>query len=100
MEKHKRNEARAIGKPVMLQQEDRMEFAVVYISNGLLGAEIVKGRLESAGIPAMLKSEAQGVFPMTIDGMGQVEVLVAKEREQEARELLSQKGRAGERESG
>ena len=77
-----------------------MEFAVVYISNGLLGAEIVKGRLESAGIPAMLKSEAQGVFPMTIDGMGKVEVLVAKEHEEQARELLSQRGREGEGERG
>ncbi|MBI4790265.1 MAG: DUF2007 domain-containing protein [Chloroflexi bacterium] len=67
-----------------------MEFVTVYISNGPLGAELVKGRLESAGIPAMLKYESAGrVFGLTVDGLGQVEVLVAKEREHEARELLS-----------
>ncbi len=62
---------------------------VVYVSAGPLAAEVVKGRLESAGIPAALKYESVGtVFPVMVDGLGQVEVLVPKEREREARELL------------
>ncbi len=64
------------------------ELVVVYTSAGSLAAEVVKGRLESAGIPAMLKSEARNTFPFTIDGMGQVEVLVSKQHEEQARELL------------
>ncbi len=70
------------------RRSGKMELVVVYTSNGPLGAEVVKGKLESAGIPAMLRSEAQSVFALTVDGMGQVEVLVPKEREEEARELL------------
>ncbi len=65
------------------------DLVVVYVSAGPLAAEIVKGKLESAGIPAMLKSEARNTFPFTIDGMGQVEVLVSKDHEQQARELLT-----------
>ncbi len=61
---------------------------VVYTTYGALRAEVIKSKLESAGIPAMLKSEAQSVIPMTVDGIGKVEVLVEKNREQEARELL------------
>ena len=64
------------------------ELVVVYISHGPLAAQVVKGKLESAGIPAMLKSEAQNTFPFTIDGMGEVKVLVTKEHEAEARELI------------
>jgi hypothetical protein len=52
---------------------------------------VVKGRLESAGIPAMLQYESiSRAFPVTVDGLGEVRVLVTREREQEARELLAQ----------
>ena len=62
----------------------------VYTSNGPLAAEVVKGRLESAGIPAMLKYESVGrTMGLIVDGLGEVQVLVPKEREQEARELLA-----------
>jgi hypothetical protein len=67
------------------------EFVVVYTSMGPLAAEVVKGRLESAGIPAMLQYESiSRAFPVTVDGLGEVRVLVTREREQEARELLAQ----------
>jgi len=61
---------------------------VVYVSNGPYAAEIAKGKLESEGIEAMLKSEAQSTFPMTIDKLGEVEVLVRAEDEQKARRVL------------
>jgi len=64
----------------------------VYTSNGPLAAEVVKGRLESAGIPAMLKYESVGrTMGLIVDGRGEVQVLVLKEREQEARALLAEK---------
>ena len=64
------------------------DLVVVYTTQGALRAEIIKGKLESAGIPAMIRSESQSVIPMTIDGIGKAEVLVEKSREQEAREVL------------
>jgi hypothetical protein len=48
--------------------------------------------LESAGIPAMLKYESIGrTMGLTLDGLGEVQVLVHKEREQEALALLAEK---------
>lgn len=65
------------------------EFVVVYTSNGPLGAEVVKGKLESAGIHALLKYESSGkVLGLTVDGMGEVQVLVHAEDEQKARRIL------------
>ncbi len=63
----------------------------VYTSSGPLAAEVIKGKLESAGIPAMLKYESVGrTMGLIIDGLGEVQVLVPKEREQEAREILAE----------
>ncbi len=67
------------------------ELVVVYRAMGLLRAEVIRGRLESAGIPAMLKYEsASSAFPVVGGAMGEVQVLVTKSREQEALELLDE----------
>ena len=67
------------------------ELVVVYTTHGALRAEIIKGKLESAGIPAIIRAESQNVIPMTVDGIGKAEVLVARAREQEARAVLREK---------
>ncbi len=67
------------------------ELVVVYVSNGPLAAEIAKGKLESEGIEAMLKSEAQSTFPLTVDNLGEVQVLVRAEDESRARQILKLK---------
>ena len=56
---------------------ENTELTTVYIASGQPEAEIVKGRLENEGIPAMLRYESAGiVYGLTIDGLGQVEVQV------------------------
>ncbi len=68
------------------------EFVAVYTSMGPLRAQVVKGRLISAGIPAFLQYEsASTAYAVTVDGLGEVKVMVAREREQEARQLLAEK---------
>ncbi len=67
---------------------EQSELVVVYTTNGALRAEIIKGKLESAGIPAIIRAESQNVIPMTVDGIGKAEVLVPRAREQEARAVL------------
>jgi hypothetical protein len=63
----------------------------------MLRATVVRGALESAGIPVMLKYESIGqTLGITIDGIGKVEVLVPREWEEEARDLLNAKPPAGE----
>jgi hypothetical protein len=62
----------------------------VYRAPGLMQAEIIKGRLESAGIPVMLDYESLGrVMGITVDGLGEVRILVPNERADEAKELLA-----------
>ncbi len=66
------------------------DLVVVYTTQGAMRAEVIKSKLISAGIPAMIKAESQNVIPMTVDGVGKAEVLVAREHAQQARELLAQ----------
>ena len=68
----------------------------VYIANGQPEAEIVKGRLENEGIPAMLRYESAGVvYGLTINGLGQVQVQVPSSLAQYAREILAIEGNEG-----
>ena len=70
---------------------DDSDLVVVYTTYGALRAEIIKGKLESAGIPAIIRAESQNVIPMTVDGIGKAQVLVSRARAQEARAVLSEK---------
>lgn len=57
---------------------------------GELKAHVIKSRLESEGIPAILKYEsASKVYGLTVDGLGQVEVLVPAEYAETARQLIT-----------
>ena len=72
---------------------EELKLTTVYIANGQPEAEIVKGRLESEGIPAMLRYESAGVvYGLTIDGLGQVQVQVPSSLAQHAREILNIEG--------
>jgi hypothetical protein len=70
---------------------DKMELVTVYTSQGMLPAQVIKGKLESAAIPVMLKYEAAGqIFGLTIDGLGQVQVLVPAEYAEDALALIDE----------
>jgi hypothetical protein len=63
----------------------------VFISQGMLPAEVVRGKLESAGIPSLLKYEAIGqIIGLTVDGLGRVEVQVPEEYVADANYLLEE----------
>lgn len=63
----------------------------VYQSQGLLAAEVVKAKLESAGVPALLRYESLGpVFGITIDGLGLVEVQVPESWADDALALIAE----------
>ncbi len=75
--------------PTERRADELQPLVTVYRTFGLLRAEVVKGKLESAGIPAMLKYESMApVMGMIVDGMGEVQVLVSKDYEQEALQVL------------
>jgi len=57
--------------------EEPINWIPVYVAANRLEAEVVRGRLESEGIPAMLRGEALGsVYGFTHGPLAQVEVLV------------------------
>ena len=69
----------------------------VYLAAGLLQAEIVKGRLEAEGIPVLLKYESLGpVMGLTVDGLGQVQVLVPADLAGHARSILEEEAIAAD----
>ena len=49
------------------------KLVVVYRSQGPLGAEVAKSKLEANGIPVLLRYQSIGrVFALTVDGLGLV----------------------------
>jgi len=61
----------------------------VYTGLGLLQAEVIRTKLQSAGIPAILKYESVGpVIGVTLDGLGEVEVQVPAGWVDEARAVI------------
>jgi hypothetical protein len=52
-------------------------------------AQIIKGRLESEGIPVLLSYESAGlVYGLTVDGLGEVKIMVPEHLAEEAKEIL------------
>ncbi len=66
-----------------------LKLVSVDIVYGINMANIIKSKLESYGIPVLLKYEsAQITFGITLDGLGKVEIMVPKEYEEVAKKLL------------
>ncbi|MGD9030494.1 MAG: DUF2007 domain-containing protein [Anaerolineae bacterium] len=58
---------------------------------GMLKAQVIKAKLQAAGIPALLDYESLGpVMGVTVDGLGAVRILVAKRDAEEARALIEE----------
>ena len=63
----------------------------VYTAAGLLQAAVVKGKLEANDIPVLLEYESLGpVMGLTINGLGEVRVLVPEDKAEAARALLEE----------
>ncbi len=77
-----------LGKELNVKREG---FEVVYRVWGSMQAEVIRGRLEASGIPALLDSESS-MLPFSVADMGEVRILVPSDRAEEARELLGAEG--------
>jgi hypothetical protein len=61
------------------------------VAQGLLNAQVIKAKLEEAGIPVLLDYESVGpIIGITVDGLGEVRVLVPDKCADEARALIEQ----------
>jgi len=73
------------------KKRDKPGLVTIHIAFGLLPAQVIKTKLESAGIPALLDYESAGVvLGITVDGLGEVRVMVPEGLAEEARALLSE----------
>lgn len=71
--------------------EDQVKLVTVYRSQGILAAEVIRAKLEAAGVPVILKYESAGlVFGLTVDGLGLVQVQVPEEWEADAHDLIDE----------
>ncbi len=62
---------------------------VVICTARQIEAQIIKGRLESEGIPVVLSYESASlVYGLTVDGLGEVKIMVPEHLVIEAREIL------------
>jgi len=65
------------------------KFVDVYRASGEMEANVIKGLLESNGIPCILRSDAAfSVHAFTVDGMGEVAVAVLESMAEEAQKLI------------
>jgi len=70
---------------------DEGKWEVACKASGITNAKIVSGRLEAEGIPTRLKYEAVGaIYAITINGLGEVKIMVPESLIDKAREVLTQ----------
>jgi hypothetical protein len=66
------------------------ERLVTVCTSRYMEAQIIKGRLETEGIPVFLSYESAGlIYGITIDGLGEVKVMVPKHLAEEAKQILA-----------
>ncbi len=77
---------------------DELKWEVLTEVQGRLEAEFIKSFLEAQGIEVELFQESIGhhIYPVTIDGLGRVQIFVPKEQTEEARQLLDEYNNAKE----
>jgi Putative prokaryotic signal transducing protein len=69
---------------------DRLKWKVVSETNSRLEAEFIKSYFEAQGIEVELVQESIGhtIYPVTVDGLGRVQIFVPEEKIVEAKGLL------------
>jgi hypothetical protein len=67
-----------------------VEYVTIYRAWGEAETQVVRGLLESSGIKCRLKQRGpQSIYPVTVDGLAETEIMVTKEQEKEARAIVS-----------
>jgi len=70
-------------------KELELEFKEVYKAWGSAEAEVIKSFLQSHGIPCLLKGlVVQSVHPFTMNGLGEIKILVSEKDHGVAEKLL------------
>jgi len=69
---------------------NNMGWTVIRYARSETEAGIIKGLMESAGIPAIIRQEAIGkVYRLTVNGLGEIKILVPEIHREEAEKILA-----------
>ncbi len=70
---------------------DELKWELLVEVQGRLEADLLQSYLEAYGVQTEIFQESVGynAFPVTIDGLGRVQIFVSKEQLDEARKLLA-----------
>ena len=80
-----------------MKETDDTPWKVVATASGMTQANIITGRLQSEGIRTKLRYEAAGsIYAITIDGLGEVRILVPVADWERAKEFLARRYDDGE----
>lgn len=82
----------------MSKEEQYVGLVAIDVVENLLRAMVIRGALESAGIPVVLNYESSGAPTGSgaVNGVGRVEVMVPIEWEDEAQKLMHAQPPSGE----
>lgn len=71
---------------------DKLKWERLAEVQGRLEAEFIKSYMQAQGIEVELFQESVGhhIYPVTVNGLGRVEIFVPKEQAREARRLLEE----------
>lgn len=71
---------------------DELKWELLVEVQGRLEADLLQSYLEAYGIQTEIFQESVGLnaFPVTIDGLGRVQIFVSKEQLEEARKMLEE----------
>ncbi len=71
---------------------DELKFELLTEVAGRMQADLLKSFLEAEGIQVEIFQEAVGhhIYPVTIDGLGRVQIFVDKTQIEEARKILEE----------
>lgn len=77
---------------------DELKWQILTEVQGRLEAEFIKSYLESQDIDVELFQESVGhhIYPVTVNGLGRVQIFVANEQAAEARQILDDYNNAKE----
>jgi hypothetical protein len=77
---------------------DELKWELLTEVQGRLEADLLKSYFEAYGIDVELFQESIGhhIYPVTIDGLGRVQLFVAKEQSKDAHQLLDEYNTARE----
>jgi hypothetical protein len=80
-----------------MQDDAPLNYVTIHTAHGMLRAMTIRGCLENASIPVVLRYETpQPAGGPTADGKGRVKIMVPPQWEKEARALLNANPRTGE----